>query len=226
MRARPWDPEYKIPWTIIKSAWEEVWNLKKPILLEKSPPNLMRAFEIQEAFSPSNFIVTIRDPYAFCEGYTRRQKTSYGESASSWATWAGFQRRNIEELERSLFFTYESFTEHPEHISNKILQFIPQLERLEPNNDFQAQSIIAYEARKITNLNQIKISQLSVRDIKEINKILERHCDLLDFFGYTLIDPKRLDELSRLKSTILLKAIQIFARAKRVSRRTFTKTQK
>lgn len=219
MRAKPWDPEQKIPWDTVKSKWEAEWDLSKPILLEKSPPNLIRANEIQKAFSPSYFMITIRNPYAFCHGYVRRKKTNFEDPARKWVSWAEYQRKNIEGLDRSLFFTYEDFTDYPIDTSNRMVQFLPQLEYLKPDNDFLANSTVGYETHKITNLNEIKIRQLSVRDIVKINSVLERHLDLLHFFGYQMIDPVSWDDLRHFQSTLLLKAIQIFARAKRVGSR-------
>jgi len=32
-----WDPLKQIPWERVKRVWYEEWDLKKPILLEKSP---------------------------------------------------------------------------------------------------------------------------------------------------------------------------------------------
>jgi hypothetical protein len=222
MRVRPWDPEYRIPWETIKSKWEAEWDLSKPILVEKSPPNLIRAFEIEKAFSPSYFIIIIRDPYAFCQGYIQRQKVSIEEPAKLWVNWAQYQVRNIEGLERTLFFTYESFTEDPIGTSNKILRFFPQLEYLNPDASFLARSILGYESRKISNLNHLKIGQLSVRDIMKINSVLENHPDLLQFFGYQMLHPALWDELGHYQSVMQLRIIQFFARAKRIGKRIFS----
>lgn len=218
MRAKPWDADYEIPWDVVKSKWEAEWDLSKPILLEKSPPNLIRAFEIEKVFSPSYFIIVVRDPYAFCQGYMQRQKTTPEDAARFWVRCAEQQKRNMEGLCNSLFLSYESFTENPLGASDQILQFMPQLQSLQPESAFLAQSIISYEARKITNFNQLKINQLSSKDISGINRILELHSEYMKFFSYDFIQPTRFHDLKRYKSLMELKLIQFFARVKRVSK--------
>ena len=66
-----WNIGLKYDWEFIKKEWLKHWDISKPILLEKSPPNLIRAFDIQSCFQPCYFICMIRNPYAFCEGFIR-----------------------------------------------------------------------------------------------------------------------------------------------------------
>ena len=96
MRKNPWNPQRTFPWNVIKSKWEEVWDCSKPILLEKSPPNIIRAFEIEKVFSPAYFIAMIRNPYAFCEGFSRRNSTSMEDAAKFWVKCAEYQIKNIQ----------------------------------------------------------------------------------------------------------------------------------
>ena len=44
--------------------WSEHWDLTKPVLAEKSPPNLVRARFLQALFPKSRFIMIIRHPIA------------------------------------------------------------------------------------------------------------------------------------------------------------------
>ena len=47
MRGQHWNPEQQFPWQTIKTEWEKIWDFHKPIKLDKSPPNLLRAKEIE-----------------------------------------------------------------------------------------------------------------------------------------------------------------------------------
>ncbi len=76
MRKGAWNPEQKFPWNKIKHNWEEIWDMNKPVALEKSPPNILRAFEIEKVFCPASFIAMIRNPYAVCEGLRRNIKAT------------------------------------------------------------------------------------------------------------------------------------------------------
>lgn len=44
--------------------WEKYWDIQKPVLLEKSPPNLVRTRFLQKLFPNSFFIIVLRHPIA------------------------------------------------------------------------------------------------------------------------------------------------------------------
>ena len=46
----------------IISEWNKYWDLSKPILLEKSPPNIIHSLYLQEIVKKSYFIIIIRHP--------------------------------------------------------------------------------------------------------------------------------------------------------------------
>jgi len=209
MRKDPWNPQRTFPWNAIKSKWEEVWDCSKPILLEKSPPNIIRAFEIEKVFSPAYFIAMIRNPYAFCEGFSRRNSTSMEDAAKFWVKCAEYQIKNIQGLNKIIYFTYEMLTEKPSKTSEQILHFVPQLERLNTNASFRVRSILGKKPEKITNFNEIKINQLSAKSILKINSVLKDHPHLMSFFGYEYIYPTNNHIIRYYKSVISLKVIQV-----------------
>lgn len=189
MRRRKGKGDRPRDWVLIKQKWEQVWDLSKHVLVEKSPPNLVRAFEIQKHFSPCRFVSMIRNPYAFCEGNHRRRGLGMEYAAGRWLFYAAHQRKNIEGLEHVLHFTYEQFTEDSKSICERILEFLPELERIDSEGTFKARSIHGRGDRPIENLNTLKINQLSAREISRINRVLDEQAPLLEYFGYDLIDP-------------------------------------
>ncbi len=57
--------------------WSPHWDLSKPLLVEKSPPNLMKSRFLQAMFPNSWFVMLIRHPIAVAhatEKWTRRTK--------------------------------------------------------------------------------------------------------------------------------------------------------
>ncbi|WP_433331274.1 sulfotransferase family protein [Spirillospora sp. CA-294931] len=46
----------------LREQWERYWDLSRPVLLEKSPPNLLRFRFLQEVFPNSRFILMMRHP--------------------------------------------------------------------------------------------------------------------------------------------------------------------
>jgi hypothetical protein len=181
-----WNPRKVIPWDIVKKKWLENWDLAKPILLEKSPPHLIRAKQLETHFPASYFIIMMRNPYAFCEGVKRRwgKKYTYRNIAKLWALCARYQIDNIENLKHTCWFTYESLTTDPGSICKQIIDFIPQLEKLSPEKKFD----VFEKSLPITNLNERQISDLSYDDIFEINRVLKRFPGFLTFFNYHYIE--------------------------------------
>ena len=185
MRENSWDPQKEYPWDFIKEKWLQKWDDSKPIYLEKSPPNIIRAFEIEQVFSPCYFITMIRNPYAFCEGYSRRQNfQAKNLGARFWIKCAEFQKKNILGLDKIISFSYEDFTDRTQEVATKLLQFIPQLETINIESNFNLTSVEGKLNRKIVNLNHTKISKLSSEDISDINSVLLSYPELMDFFGY------------------------------------------
>ncbi|MEV0604240.1 sulfotransferase [Streptomyces sp. NPDC050315] len=48
--------------TPLRAQWRRYWDLSRPVLLEKSPPNLLRFRALQEAFPNSAFVLIKRHP--------------------------------------------------------------------------------------------------------------------------------------------------------------------
>lgn len=95
MRSDPWDVNKKMPWDFIKKEWHKKWDLNKSILVEKSPPNILRGIEIEKVFKPLYCIAIIRNPYAFCESIVRRRKSEIKDGAEFWIKCAKHQIYNI-----------------------------------------------------------------------------------------------------------------------------------
>jgi hypothetical protein len=183
MRHEPWNPEKRMPWLKIKAAWEKQWDLRQPILLEKSPPNIVRAFEIEKVFHPATFVAMSRNPYAFCESHRRRLGHDVEISANKWLMHAEFQIKNLNGLKKLTYFTYENFTEKTAQIKEQILKFMPQLREIDITQSFAAHAI----EETIQNFNHEKIGRLSRAEIDRINAVFKAHEKILKFFGYELI---------------------------------------
>lgn len=56
------------------SEWSKYWNFDKPVLVEKSPPNLVRGRFLQALFPRSHFIMIVRHPVAV--SYATRKWTN------------------------------------------------------------------------------------------------------------------------------------------------------
>lgn len=187
MRGNSVNPEKHIPWSAVEIIWRRYWDLSKPILLEKSPPNVMRADQIEEHFENAAFIAMMRDPYAFCEGHHRRLGKGVKFAADRWCQFAQMQRRNIQERSRILYFTYEELTEDTGGVAQQVIDFLPELKSIDIDRTFKLKSIGGRRARPISNLNESKIKHLSRREIHSISTILGSHEELVNSFGYEIL---------------------------------------
>jgi hypothetical protein len=206
LRNSIWDEDKSTPWPLVKAEWEKNWDLEKPVLIEKSPPHLLHALEIQKHFSPAYFIVMVRNPYAYCEGTKRRgraglgygQEASYQSIALGWIKECQYQMKNIRELDHVIHFTYEDLTRHTRGVSKKIIDFLPELDCLDFKAAFLIHSVHGWYERSITDLNIDQIARLSTEDIAEINSVLKKHPDIMEFFGYRYMK-KALGRLNRMQ---------------------------
>ncbi len=185
--SRKWDHNYSVNWTYVKKEWEKYWNLSLPILLEKSPPNLVRANDIINYFKPSYFIVFYRNPYAHCESLIRRRNNNPTEAAKFALKCLEFQKKNIDELDNAFSISYEELTNNTSLTAQGLIKFLPELEDINYNQEFSAHNF-RNEKMKITNLNSENISRLSKEQINEINIIFKHKKSILDYFDYKIIE--------------------------------------
>ena len=183
---RRWDPLMPVDWEQVRKAWEEAWDMSKPVLLEKSPPHLVRARQLEEFFPQSRFVVMMRNPYAFCEGIKRRWKNELGYAAIArlWVTWAGCQVANLRQLRHALFLSYEELTDDAQGQCRRLLQFVPELQELHPEREFS----VFEKVQVVENLNSRQIARLTPGDILEINSVLKDSPELVKDFQYGFIN--------------------------------------
>ena len=183
-------PELQFPWDDAKTHWLQLWDTDKSILLEKSPAYIHQADKIREHFSPANFIILVRNPYAFCEGNVRRRrrrgtKCTYEESARLWVRCAESQLQNQHLLENSTLIRYEDLTEHTETTLQKLKDAVPGLGEIK-SGQVKTFTVMG-RTKKIKNINAAKIGMLSPANIKSINTILAQKTNLMQHYGYEII---------------------------------------
>ncbi len=184
---RRWDESYIIDWDFVKQAWLKHWDLQKPVLLDKSPPNILRAGEIEQVFRPASFFVLVRNPYAHCESLIRRNRDLPEQAAGFAIRCLNWQRRNMHQLANVRLVKYESLTENPQKFAANATEFVTDLGHLTTDGVFEVHN---YQDQhlQITNLNHQNISRLKPREIERINSVFSRHIELLDWFAYRLLE--------------------------------------
>ncbi len=192
------NPEKFVDWDSVRSVWlKKLSELEKEggevkLVVEKSPPNLVRAEQILKAFPKHEIMVFNRNPYANCSSMLHRRKGSelmpedqrialLAELASKWLRRAG-HAKNIIDVHDPVAFTYEQFCEDVEATVNMAIERIPALAGINPHLEVKVKD---YPPQKISDQNKRQISLLSEAELEAIAEILKDHEGLLNAFGYT-----------------------------------------
>ncbi len=89
------------------SAWSPLWDLSKPVLVEKSPPNLLRTRFLQTLFPTASFVVIVRHPIAVAHATQFWAKSETGPLIEHWLHAHETFERDRPAIERLAFVRYE-----------------------------------------------------------------------------------------------------------------------
>lgn len=184
-----WNGLREHDWNYVKNVWMRYWDVSKPILLEKSPPNLAYAEQIERVFHPSYFLCLVRNPYAHCEGLMRRTGFTAERAAEFALECLSLQKQNLESLENTHLVRYEDLTDRPRQTIATIEEWLPELARLRVSGTFSSYNSTG-TSLPITNLNADKIARIAARDLVTINRVFAAEENLLAYFDY-VVSPVR-----------------------------------
>jgi hypothetical protein len=105
---------------LLFAEWSEYWDLDKPLLLEKSPPNGIKSRFLQELFPDSYFIFVIRHPFAVSLATQKWSKTSLLSLVEHWITYNEIMMNDYEHIKNRIIIRYEDFVSNPAKTLNQI----------------------------------------------------------------------------------------------------------
>ena len=187
---RRWNDDLQLDWPFIRKVWLKYWDRTKPVLLEKSPPNIVRAGELEKHFAPAYFIIFHRNPYAHVQSLISRKDPDIAEAARFAMKCLKHQKDNIENLKNHVRISYEDLTDEPEAAVASIRRLLPELDDMKTDQQFTAHNFKQHSSMKITNLNDEKIRKLTDDQLEVVNGVFGQHRDLLAYFGYEMVMPK------------------------------------
>jgi hypothetical protein len=194
-----WDQEKEVAYPSVKAVWLNTFqraNRQAPsidVVIEKSPPNMMRMERLSSQFRDVSFIANNRDPYAQCASALYHHDIS-NASADLRATvlreWAGrwiMSSSRIKQLASQLsipLLTYEDFCQTPSAVLD-ILDLPDGVSKsIDPHSKVRVKK---YDVQAISDQNARQISNLTPEEIALIGNILEPNGKLLEYFGYGLM---------------------------------------
>lgn len=160
MRRDPWDPQRHFDWSLISAVWHRHWDLDKPLLLEKSPPHLCRAAQLEAHFSPAWHILLLRDPLATCESLHRRNGLGYEEAALRWLGWLDLHLACRRTLPQQHLLYYEDLAGDPTTSVARLAAWLPELADVKSTAPVRSHSPQGMLSRPLLDLNEDKLAAI------------------------------------------------------------------
>ena len=194
-----WDSDKPINYRSVKSVWlakAQKQTKQKPdttMILEKSPPNMVRIHDLLSVFPNSSLLVNNRDPYANCSSILHRNypidelTDEQRQSVLTEICEAGVGRSTrvmkIKNEFGAPLLTYEQFCAEPASVARTL-----DMPEITDTIDSEAKVRVKdYAPQAIANQNSRQIAKLNDDDIEAISNVLRRHTEVLAFFGYELM---------------------------------------
>ena len=199
-------------WPRNRKAWYFMARARDPeasVFVVHSPRALFQVDMLVRHFRNARFAFMVRNPYAACEGVCRsyRERRGADPGPAAWQgrgleEWAALhvvnclarQRRNVEVLGagprapsggRGVFFTYEAMCAAPERVAREIRSLVPELADLDLRRRLPVKG--RYD-EVLTDMNARQIARLDAGQIAAFNRVFHGRRDLLDHFGYEMLD--------------------------------------
>ena len=107
------------------AEWSPHWDLARPLLLEKSPPNLLKTRFLQALFPGCAFVVIVRHPIAVTLATAKWRRTRrYHRLLEHWLRSHELFRADRERLERVHVVRYEELVRRPDPVLRGIFEFL------------------------------------------------------------------------------------------------------
>ena len=160
------------------SEWGAYYDLQKPVLLEKSPPNLVRSRFLRKMFPDSKFVFIVRHPVAVSLATEKWSDKTIAERLLHWHTAYAIMLDDVRAAEDCLVIRYEDFVSSCGDCLDQICDLVnidrfTAKESVENHND---KYFLDWERRYGP-------------EIRTLQAVLPQKNGLLEHFGYSLTRP-------------------------------------
>lgn len=164
-------------------AWSPYWDTSRPVLLEKSPPNLVRMRFLRAIFPTARFIVVVRHPIAVSLATQKWSRTSIDSLLRHWLSAHEHLVEDSLQVGHAVVVRYEDLLADPDAEMDRLFAFLS----LPPHAGNWAVR---------PGLNEAYFSRFISprwpwrrRAYRRVAALYERH---VAPFGYSLLDPHAL----------------------------------
>jgi hypothetical protein len=169
------------------ARWRPHWDLTRPVLVEKSPPNLLMTRFLQAAFPDARFVMVVRHPAVV--SLSTRKWARLRPLEALLDHWFAAHRRleqDAPSLRRLLVVKYEHLVAAPEPTLAEIAAFL-ELDGRIPADGIDAGRSATYEQRWTS------LATGAPWDRARFGRLCRRHEPAANHFGYSLLDLDRAD---------------------------------
>ena len=106
------------------SEWSRFWDLKKNVLVEKSPPNIIRTRFLQELFPNSYFLIIMRHPIVVSYATRKWCNASLESLIEHWLICHRLLMKDLLHVRRYLIIKYEDFVAATQQSLDEIYAFL------------------------------------------------------------------------------------------------------
>jgi hypothetical protein len=164
--------------------WSPHWDLSRPVLLEKSPPNLLKTRFLQALFPGSAFVVIVRHPIPVSIPTARWRGTRrYDRMFEHWLRCHALFEGDRERLERVHVLTYEQLVRDPGGVLQGIFEFL-ELEPIAPSEPVEGGANEKY-------FRQWQELKRDLRMRAYLDLVSLRYERPVRRYGYSLLSPER-----------------------------------
>ena len=110
---------------LLWGEWRRHWDERKPVLVEKSPPNILKTRLLQAMFADARFVLVMRHPVANVEAtrkWTRR--TTRTQLLRHWLACHETMAEDLPFLRRAIVVHYEDLIARPASELSRLLEFV------------------------------------------------------------------------------------------------------
>ena len=109
----------------LAQSWTPHWDVERPLLVEKSPPNLLMTRFLQAMFPErASFVLVVRHPIAVSGATQKWSSTRPHQLLAHWATAHRTLRGDLPSLERVLLVRYERLVADPDAELARVYGFL------------------------------------------------------------------------------------------------------
>ncbi|MGH3429790.1 MAG: sulfotransferase family protein, partial [Terriglobales bacterium] len=104
--------------------WGRFWDLSRPVLVEKSPPNLIRMRFLQALFPDARFVIVIRHPVAVALSTAEWKRSRYSTLVRHWAVCHEIMLGDLPRVNHVCVVRYEDLVARPVETLDSVFAFI------------------------------------------------------------------------------------------------------